>query len=164
MASLRPPGRDNEPLLDRTTSLSRLPSAWQAQKTTLGVNFTMVSPTAIKYHAMASHGVPVSATTRRRAFPPPGTYGVMLHSSNASEFIEVHTTGKITRYGHFSFPYSLTNPRKAMTYTLARRDRNDYLILLGKNFHPQRTSEFNIHVKIRFNYGSDSFSAGWKRN
>ncbi|MBU4449534.1 MAG: hypothetical protein KKD99_13190, partial [Proteobacteria bacterium] len=50
-------------------------------KTTLGVNFTMVSPTAIKYHAMASHGVPVSATTRRRAFPLPGTYFVMLSIS-----------------------------------------------------------------------------------
>lgn len=78
MASLRPPGRGNEPLLDRTTSLSRLPIAWQAQKTTLGVNFTMVSPAAMKYHAMASPGVPVSATTRRRTFPPSGTYGVML--------------------------------------------------------------------------------------
>ena len=29
---------------------------------------------------------------------------------------------RITHYCHFSFPYSLTNPRKAATCTLARWD------------------------------------------
>jgi hypothetical protein len=33
-----------------------------------------------------------------------------------------------------------------MTNTLARQDWNDYLIFIGKNFHPQRTSEFNTHA------------------
>jgi hypothetical protein len=82
------------------------------------------------------------------------------HISNASEFIEVHTTGKITRHGHFSFPYSLTNPRKAMTYTLARQDWNDYLIPIGNNLHSKRTLKVDTHLYTRFKNGSDLFSAG----
>ena len=49
----------------------------------------------------------------------------MLSISVMRENLLSSYSGKITRYGHFSFPYSLTNPRKAVTYTLARRDRND---------------------------------------
>jgi hypothetical protein len=51
----------------------------------------------------------------------------------------------VIRYSHFFLPASLTNPRKSATCTLARRDWNDYLILIAKNFHPKRTSEFDTN-------------------
>ena len=148
MASLTPPGSGNEPILDRTTSLSRLPIAGQAQKTTLPVNFTMVSPTAIKYHAIGLSRCSGFCNHSTRRIPP--TRNLLRDAgniSNASEVITVHSSGKITGYGHFSFPYGLTNPRKAVTYTLARRDRNDYLISILNNFHSKRTSEFDTHLK-----------------
>ncbi len=50
---------------------------------------------------------------------------------------------QVSSYSHLFFPTILTNPKKSATCTLARRDRNDYLILIAKNFHPKRTSEFD---------------------
>jgi hypothetical protein len=52
---------------------------------------------------------------------------------------------QVIRYSRLSFPTSLTNPRKSATCTLARRDWNDYLILIPKNFHPKRTVEFDTN-------------------
>jgi|GEM_PF-1035493 hypothetical protein len=52
---------------------------------------------------------------------------------------------QVSRYIHFSFPTSLTNLRKSVTYTLARRDWDDYLILISQNFHPKRPLEFDTN-------------------
>ena len=41
----------------------------------------------------------------------------------------------VIRHTHFSFPTGLTNFRKSATCTPARRDWDDYLILIPKNFH-----------------------------
>ncbi len=45
------------------------------------------------------------------------------------------------RYSSSTFPTSLTNPRKSATYTLARRDWDDYLYIdfrrLPKEFSPE---------------------------
>jgi hypothetical protein len=48
-----------------------------------------------------------------------------------------------------SFPDRGRNPRPAETYTLARREQNDYLISLMNNFTSKQIFEFETSAKNR---------------
>jgi hypothetical protein len=74
--------------------------------------------------------------SRTKKFPYPDHIRIFSHPSDIWRYWQDN------RYSSCTFPTSLTNPRKSVTYTLARRDWDDYLnIDFRKNFHPKRTLE-----------------------